>query len=55
MEEQDCKDWDGERGWMDVSPSHRWLGKLSPYLVRLLTFQSSVDVIVESLGAILPF
>jgi hypothetical protein len=38
-----------------VSPSHWWFGRISPYLVWLLTFQSSVDVILESLGAILPF
>jgi hypothetical protein len=29
-----------------VSPTHWWLGRISPYLVWLLTFQSSVDVIL---------
>jgi hypothetical protein len=38
-----------------LSPTHWWLGTVSPYLVWLLTFQSSVDVILTSLGAILPF
>jgi hypothetical protein len=29
-----------------LSPTHWWLGRIAPYLVRLLTFQSSLDVIL---------
>jgi hypothetical protein len=29
-----------------LSPTHWWLGRISPYLVWLLIFQSSVDVIL---------
>jgi hypothetical protein len=41
--------------FLEISPTHWWLGKIPSYLVWLLTFQSSVDVILATLGAILPF
>jgi hypothetical protein len=36
----------GSHSYKVVSPTHWWLGRICPYMFWLLTFQSSVDVIL---------